>query len=358
MLSFFQDKKVFLTGHTGFKGAWLLQILHLAGAKVKGFSLAPTNDLDLFNQIQGEHLCESSIIEDVRNAKRVQEELLSFEPDFVFHLAAQALVRESYDCPQFTFETNVMGTIHILEALKMFNKKCTTILITTDKVYENLETKRAFVETDKLGGYDPYSASKAACEIAISSYRNSFFSQNEYAKHQKIIHALRAGNVIGGGDYSKDRIIPDIVKAIENNQPVILRNPKAVRPWQHVLEPLFTYLDIARQSHKKPYSLSDVYNIGPNQENVADVEFLTQQFISYFGKGDYRIEGNQNQPHEAQFLMLDNALLKKDLNWQPIYDTESTIRITAEWYADQTHSALDKCRSQIEKFYARWMATV
>ena len=358
MLSFFKDKKVFLTGHTGFKGAWVLQILHLAGAKVKGFSLAPTNDLDLFNQIQGEQLCESSIIEDVRNAKRVQEELLSFEPDFVFHLAAQALVRESYDCPQFTFETNVMGTIHILEALRQWEKKCTAILITTDKVYENLETKRAFVETDKLGGHDPYSASKAACEIAISSYRNSFFSKDEYAKHQKIIHALRAGNVIGGGDFSKDRIIPDIVRAIENEQPVVLRNPKAVRPWQHVLEPLFTYLEIAERSHKKPYSLADAYNIGPNQENVADVEFLTQQFISFFGKGEYRVEGNHKQPHEAQFLMLDNALLKKDLNWQPMYDTESTIRITAEWYADQTHTALEKCHFQIEKFYAQWKATV
>lgn len=346
----FKGKRVFLTGHTGFKGSWLLQILHHLGAIVKGYSLAPENDNDLYNQIEGDKLCYASVIADLKDAHLLKGEMNRFEPDFVFHLAAQPLVRYSYEYPVTTFETNVMGTIHVLEAMRSLQKPCVGVMITTDKVYENKETGIAFSEEDKLGGHDPYSASKAACEIAIASYRHSFFHPSKYAEHQKSIASVRAGNVIGGGDYAADRIIPDIVRAIEQHKEVVLRNPKAVRPWQHVLEPLVVYLALAEKMLIEPVELATSFNIGPEKTDVLDVETVTQKFIQSFGKGSYIIEQNANNPHEANLLTLGNQKIKQALSWTPKYNANEAIQITADWYANKGQTAAQKCLQQIESY--------
>ncbi len=350
MDSIFKNKKVFLTGHTGFKGAWLLQILHYLGADVKGYSLAPENDNDLYNQINGDKLCYASVIGDIRDEHLLKGELIRFQPDFVFHLAAQSLVRKSYEYPVDTFGVNVMGTINVLEAMRSLDKPCVGVMITTDKVYENNEQGIAFKEEDKLGGYDPYSASKAATEIAISSYRNSFFHPEKYSTHQKSIAAMRAGNVIGGGDYAADRIIPDIVRSIEREIPVVLRNPKAVRPWQHVIEPLFAYLQLAARMTTEPIKFATAYNIGPEKADVLDVETVTKTFINSFGKGSYEIQQTNTQLHEAHLLTLDNHKIKAELGWQPKYNAQQAIALTADWYANREHPANEKCMQQIQAY--------
>jgi len=236
----YKGKKIFLSGHTGFKGSWMLTWLHQLGAEVRGYALTPENENDLYNLINGDKLC-NSVIGDIRDKEKLVNTIIDFQPDFIFHLAAQPLVRRSYEMPLYTFEVNVNGTVHLLEAIRNLQKKCTVVIITTDKVYENQETDYAYREDDKLGGYDPYSASKAAAEIVVSSYRNSFFNPADYEKHKKAIATARAGNVIGGGDRAADRIVPDIIHALETGMPVIVRNPYAVRPWQHVLDPLSGY---------------------------------------------------------------------------------------------------------------------
>jgi CDP-glucose 4,6-dehydratase len=350
LIETFKGKRVFLTGHTGFKGSWLLQILNHLGAVVKGYSLAPENEYDLYNQIKGDDLCYASVIADLKDAHLLKGEIVRFEPDFVFHLAAQPLVRYSYEYPVRTFETNVMGTIHVLEAMRSLQKPCIGIMVTTDKVYENNELGNAFQEDGKLGGHDPYSASKAACEIAIASYRHSYFNPSKYAEHQKSIAAVRAGNVIGGGDFAADRIIPDIVRAIEHNENVVLRNPQAVRPWQHVLEPLFVYLALAEKMVTDPVTLASAFNIGPEKTDVLTVEHVTQQFIQSFGRGNYNIEQHINQPHEANLLMLDNSKIKKTLNWTPQFNAAQAIKITADWYANKEQNAAEKCLRQIEGY--------
>ncbi len=350
MHNHFKNKRVFLTGHTGFKGAWMLQILHHFGAEVIGYSLAPENENDLFQQINGATLCASSIIADIREEKTLSKYLNDFQPDYVFHLAAQSLVRRSYSIPSDTFSTNVMGTISVLEAMRKLEKPCIGIMVTTDKVYENNEQGIAFKEDEKLGGYDPYSASKAATEIAIASYRNSFFNPEKYKEHKKAIASVRAGNVIGGGDYSLDRIIPDITRAIENNEAVVLRSPKAVRPWQHVLEPIMAYLYLAAKLNDEPQQLASSFNIGPDKEDVLEVRTVTQKFIEYYGKGTYSIAPNAPMLHEANLLMLDNAKIKNAITWQPILNADTAIKLTAEWYADKENTATEKCLMQIEEY--------
>lgn len=353
MNAVFQNKKVLLTGHTGFKGAWLLQILHQLGAKVIGLSLAPEKSTDLYCQINGDALCKS-IIGDINDAELVRNVILEEQPDFIFHLAAQALVRKSYNIPVPTFATNMMGSVHVLDALRFLPKPCSVVMITTDKVYENNEQGLPFIEDDKLGGYDPYSASKAACEIAISSYRNSFFNIKNYELHQKAIAVVRAGNVIGGGDFSDDRIIPDINNAILNNLPVVLRNPSAIRPWQHVLEPLFVYLDLAGKLTQNPGKYTTAYNIGPDAGDVMDVLSVTKVFIESYGKGSYVVEQQLNAPHEAHYLALDNHKIKFALGWKPILSANDAIRLTADWYADTQHTATEKCLKQISDFTIKY----
>jgi CDP-glucose 4,6-dehydratase len=242
--------------------------------------------------------------------------------------------------------------MNVLDAMRSLDKPCCGLMITTDKVYENKENGEPFNEGDPLGGFDPYSASKAAAEMAIASFRNAYFPPESIATHQKSIVALRAGNVIGGGDYSDDRIIPDIIRSIEREETVKLRNPKAIRPWQHVLEPLFAYLLVAAKMAESPQALAPAYNIGPDKQDVLDVETVTKKFIQYFGKGDYEIVGNARQPHEAQTLVLNNDKIKHGIGWVPKYNADDALRLTASWYADKEKTASEKTIEQINNYLA------
>lgn len=348
----YSGKKVFLTGHTGFKGAWLLQILHWLGANVKGYSLAPEKPKDLYHQIAGDKLCYSSVIADLRNLHELQGELVRFEPHFVFHLAAQSLVRRSYDTPVDTFTVNAIGTANVLEAMRSLANPCVGLMITTDKVYENPERGLPFLEDDKLGGYDPYSASKAAAEIVIASYHRSFFNNDKYPTHQKAIASVRAGNVIGGGDFADDRIIPDIVRAIESNEKVVLRNPYAVRPWQHVLEPLGAYLLLAAKMDSNPTGYAPAYNFGPEPNDEKSVEALTQIFLAAYGKdGQYTIDIDDKNVHEAKLLLLDSSRAAKDIDWKPKLNATEAIQWSADWYANRTTATAEKCMQQIEQYF-------
>ena len=327
----FKGKKVFLTGHTGFKGAWMLKTLSLLGAEIKGYALEPRTPNDLFHLIEGEKLCES-VIADLRDKKRLESEIVDFQPDFIFHLAAQPLVRLSYEIPAETFEVNVIGTANVLDGVQLLLKKCSVVLITTDKVYYNNEWIYPYRENDRLGGYDPYSASKACAELLIDSYRNSFFNTKDYDNHLKGIAVARAGNVIGGGDWSKDRLIPDIVRSLMANRPVVIRNPNAVRPWQHVLEPVIGYLSLGMHLENDPIEFTQAYNFGPQSEDALSVEEMVKAAIDSWGTGEYQIEQEANQPHEAGLLKLDISKVKSDLNWAPKMNAKETVKFTLDWY--------------------------
>lgn len=346
----FNNKRVFVTGHTGFKGAWLIQILQWLGADIKGYALAPEKENDLYNQVHGDKLCYSSVMGDLRDMQKLQGELVRFEPDFVFHLAAQSLVRRSYDYPADTFMVNTQGTVHMLEALRGLKKPCVALMITTDKVYENPERGLPFKEDDKLGGHDPYSASKAAAEIVVESYTRSFFNPAHYDKHRKAVSAVRAGNVIGGGDFSDDRIIPDIVRALEFGDAVKLRNPASVRPWQHVLEPLGAYLELAAKMSEDPVRNSTAFNLGPVPDDLFTVEDLTKIFLDKFGTGSYTSVADSNAPHEAKLLLLDSSKAADMLGWVPMLNARTAIEWTAEWYASK-EDAHTKCMKQIQNYF-------
>ncbi len=349
--SIFNGRRVFLTGHTGFKGAWMLQILHWLGANVKGYSLAPEKKNDLYNQIDGDNLCYSSVIADVCDMQKLQTEIVRYEPHFIFHLAAQPLVRRGYDMPSYTFMVNAQGTSHVLDVMRGLVPACVGVMITTDKVYDNPERGLPFKEDDKLGGYDPYSASKASAEIVIDSFRRSFFNPKDYHLHEKAIASARAGNVIGGGDYSDDRIVPDIVRSIAFGETVGLRNPNSVRPWQHVLEPVGAYLLLAAKMSEDAARYSTAYNFGPNPEDMLTVEDLTKTFIDSYGAGSYKSFAEQGAPHEAKLLLLDSTRAMEHLGWKSQMDARTAIAWTAEWYADKQTSAHDKCLKQIKNYF-------
>jgi CDP-glucose 4,6-dehydratase len=329
----YQGKKILLTGHTGFKGAWMLKTLSLLGADVKGYALEPQTKDDLFYLIEGDTIC-TSVIADLRDKKRLEFELVSFQPDFVFHLAAQPLVRLSYEIPAETFEVNVIGTANVLDAVRLLEKKCNVVLITTDKVYHNNEWIYPYRENDRVGGYDPYSASKACAELVIDSYRNSFFNIKNYEIHQKAIAVGRAGNVIGGGDWSKNRLIPDIAKAFAVEKPVVIRNPNSVRPWQHVLEPLVGYLLLGANLAFEPVRFSEAYNFGPDLSDALPVEEMLRLAIASWGKGEYRIEKVEGEPHEAGLLKLDISKAMSELKWQPKMNAQQAVSMTMDWYSE------------------------
>lgn len=346
---YYKGKRVFLTGHTGFKGSWLLSWLYLLGAEVKGYALAPQTELDLYNTIQGDILCES-VIADIQDKARLEKELLSFEPDFVFHLAAQPLVRLSYEIPSETFAVNVIGTAYLLDAIRLLKKPCTVVLITTDKVYENKEWHYPYRETDRLGGYDPYSASKACAELVINSYRNSFFNLNEYSQHHKAVASARAGNVIGGGDWAKDRIIPDIVRALNKGERITVRNPAAVRPWQHVLEPLGGYLHLGTKLIDDPVQFAEGWNFGPLPEDNLTVEALVKLGIDYWGKGEYMKPDQTGEPHEAGLLKLDISKAISELFWKPKYTAQLAIEKTLAWYKAKLTTGANLVSQQISEY--------
>ena len=348
---YFKNKKVFITGHTGFKGSWLLQILALCEANIHGYALAPEQEHDLFYQINGEQLCSKHILHDICDVQRLTQEIVDFQPDYIFHLAAQPLVLKGYQEPLYTFAVNTQGTANVLDAIRQLKNPCIAIMVTTDKVYENLDNAVLFTETDKLGGYDPYSASKAACEIVISSYRSSFFNDAKYNEHQKSIASVRAGNVIGGGDFAPNRIVPDIIRAISNNETVTLRNPAATRPWQHVIEPLGAYLLLACKMKEEPIAYNSAFNIGPEEKDVLSVQQLTEIAIAAAGKGSMTIEEKVHKPHEAATLMLDINKVKTQLGWTPKFHAAQAIQHTVAWYLD-TAAADVKCVQQIRDYFS------
>lgn len=340
----FKNKKVFITGHTGFKGTWLLNVLHTMGAELKGYALPPLNELDIYNQINAKELC-SSVEADIQDFEKLKKEILDFQPDFIFHLAAQPLVKLSYDVPLETFNVNTQGSANLLDSLRSLHKACICVMITTDKVYSNLESGYYYKENDKLGGYDPYSASKAAAEIIIDSYRNSFFNPKDYTQHKKSVSVARAGNVIGGGDWSKDRIIPDVVRALNDQKVIQVRNPNSVRPWQHVLEPLLGYISLAANQFKQPEKFSTSFNFGPNKNDTLPVSELVTQSIKKWGKGTSEHKVDDKAVHEAGLLHLDISKAKELLNWQPKMNSEQAIEMTMDWYKE----ALDNT-NEIENF--------
>ncbi|QKJ31493.1 CDP-glucose 4,6-dehydratase [Mucilaginibacter mali] len=352
--STYQGKKVFVTGHTGFKGSWLLKILSLLQANVKGYALAPQNEDDLFNLIDGNNICRS-VIADIRDAKKLQKEVLNFQPDFVFHLAAQPLVRLSYHIPAETFEVNVIGTANVLDAVKLLDKECKTIIITTDKVYHNYEWVYPYRENDRLGGYDPYSSSKACAEILIDSYRNSFFNVNDLEKHKKTIAVGRAGNVIGGGDWSADRLMPDIARALGSNQKIVVRNPNSIRPWQHVLEPLVGYLLLGDKLTQTPREFSQAYNFGPYADDSLRVDTMVNLAIENWGSGEYENVKLTDQPHEAGLLKLDISKAIQQIGWKPRLNAATAVNYTISWYKhyyDQKTTINNFTENQILDFIA------
>jgi CDP-glucose 4,6-dehydratase len=344
----YKGKKVFVTGHTGFKGAWFITWLHLLGAEIKGYALLPEREESIYNII-APHVPHESIIADIRNKEKLKKEISDFNPDFIFHLAAQALVRRSYIIPSETFEVNVVGTANLLESLIDVKHKCTTIIITTDKVYENKEEQILFIESDRLGGHDPYSASKACAEIVTQSFSKSFFNAGNIKVHQKIIATARAGNVIGGGDWSTDRIIPDIVKHLQEEKAIPVRNPDAVRPWQHVLEPLGGYL-LAGGLLNEDSRLSRIYNFGPEIKDHLTVKQLVEIAIDCWGKGDWRNLSDKMQPHEAGILKLDINLAKKELKWHPKLNSKSAIQWTIDWYKQKKNNLYEFTLQQIKNY--------
>lgn len=348
----YSGKKVFITGHTGFKGSWLTVWLQNLDAEIKGYSLAPDEDQLLFPEIEKKLNCES-VISDIRDKEKLEYEIVKFKPDFIFHLAAQALVRYSYSFPIETFETNITGTANLLNSLVKLDKKCTVVIVTTDKVYENKEWIYPYRENDELGGYDPYSASKAAAEIVTRSMRNSFFNINNYNEHQKAISTARAGNVIGGGDYSKDRIIPDIIKALRNNETINIRNPDSVRPWQHVLDPLSGYLLLGSKLSDEPERFSGAFNFGPLPESNLTVKELAGKAVKFFGKGKLEISEKGNEPHEAGLLNLDISKAMTELSWKPKWNSETAVEKTIKWYKDsfqKSGNSFDLCLRDIKSY--------
>jgi CDP-glucose 4,6-dehydratase len=322
---------VFITGHTGFKGSWLCCWLHSLGAALKGFSLPPNTQPNLFSNLDFTDEIES-FIGDINDSVLLQKELVSFQPDFVFHLAAQPLVRQSYKEPLETFSTNVIGTANVLNAVRFLSKPCVCICITTDKVYENNEWIYPYRENDRLGGYDPYSASKACSEHVIFSFTNAYFNLNTFAGHKKAIASARAGNVIGGGDWSEDRLIPDIIKALHKDEEIIIRNPTAVRPWQHVMEPLLGYMQLALLLDYDASGYAGAWNFGPQPEDTFSVLHLSDIAINIWGTGKIKVSEKVNEPHEARLLRLDISKACGELNWWPRMRAGEAIKRTINWY--------------------------
>lgn len=323
----YENKKVFLTGHTGFKGSWLALWLTQLGAKVCGYSLVPNTEPSMFNVLGLEHKIEKSVIGDILDNITLEKAMKDFEPDIVFHLAAQPLVRLSYSEPVLTYKTNVIGTLNVLEAARKCKSVKAFVNVTTDKCYENREINRGYKEDEPMGGYDMYSSSKGCVEIMSSSYRCSFLQGDDtYA-----MATARAGNVIGGGDWALDRLIPDCIRAINNNEKIEIRNPVAVRPWQHVLEPLSGYLLLGEKLLESGKKYAEGFNFGPNENSVLKVADVAQKVIEFYGEGEIVIHKKDNL-HEAGLLMLNIEKAKKVLNWSPTYTSEQAIEKTVEWY--------------------------
>lgn len=351
MFNIFKDKTVLVTGHTGFKGSWLSIWLHSIGAKVIGVALDPATNRDNYVLSGIGDKIEADIRADIRDGMKMKEIFAEYRPEIVFHLAAQPLVRLSYDIPVETYQTNVMGTINILEAIRSVDSVRVGVMITTDKCYENREQIWGYRENDAMGGYDPYSSSKGAAEIAISSWRRSFFNPSKYFEHGVSIASVRAGNVIGGGDWALDRIVPDCIRAIEQKLPITIRSPHAIRPWRHVLEPLNGYLTLAAKMIDNPTDYCDGWNFGPNMAGQVSVKDIVELIMDNFDYHNIIDASNIDAPHEANLLSLDTTKARLLLGWQPKLNIQNTVKYVCDWYKNyRTTDVYEFCIKQINSF--------
>lgn len=344
-MDFYKGKRVLITGHTGFKGAWLCQMLINAGAEVTGYALNPPTKPSLFEiaNISGKM---NSVIGDIRDLSKLKETFTKIQPEIVFHLAAQPIVRESYKNPVYTYETNVMGTVNICECVRISDSVRSFLNVTTDKVYLNKEWEWGYRENEELDGYDPYSNSKSCSELVTHSYINSFFKEMNIA-----VSTARAGNVIGGGDFANDRIVPDCIRAAIKHEDIVVRNPFSTRPYQHVLEPLYAYLMIAQKQYED-IKYAGYYNVGPDDRDCFQTGALVDLFVEHWGEGMKWIDKYDGGPHEANFLKLDCSKLKKTFGWQPHWDLNIAIEKVVEWSKCWlTNGDIKKCMNkQIEEF--------
>lgn len=328
-LSFYKGKKVFVTGHTGFKGSWLCEVLLSAGAEVTGYSLNPPTDPALFDIISLKERMKS-VIGDIRDLDQLMRFMQEARPEIVIHMAAQPIVRESYKNPVYTYDVNVMGTVNVLECVRLTKSVKSVINVTTDKVYKNREWEWGYRENEELNGFDPYSNSKSCSELVTDSYKNSFFYDRDIA-----VSTMRAGNVIGGGDFAKDRIIPDCVRAAVKGEDIIIRNPYSVRPYQHVLDPVMAYLIVAQEQYRNP-SLAGSYNVGPDESNCLTTGDIASLFCSKWNeKSNCNIQWINKWdggPHEANYLKLDCSRMKKVFHWTPLISADKMLEMTVDWY--------------------------
>lgn len=326
----YKGRRVLITGHTGFKGSWLCLLLDKLGADVYGYALEPPTNPSLFNEARIGELMTSHI-GDIRDYDRLFKVIQEVQPEIVIHMAAQPLVRESYKFPIETYSTNVMGTVHLLEACRHTSSVKAIVNVTTDKCYENREWHWGYRENEPMGGYDPYSNSKGCSELVTSSYRNSYFNPAKYDQHGVALASARAGNVIGGGDWADDRLIPDFIRAISKGEKVRIRSPYAIRPWQHVLEPLTGYLTLAAKLYTEGAPYAQAWNFGPDDNDAQNVEWITQTICTLWGEGaSFEVDHNP-QPHEANYLRLDCSKAKAELNWFPKWNIEITLKSIVDW---------------------------
>ena len=328
--SFWRGKRVFLTGHTGFKGSWLSLWLQQLGAELTGYSLNPPTQPSLFDKaVVGRGM--RSIIGDIRDSVKLISAVRDAAPHIVIHMAAQPLVRRSYADPVETYSTNVMGTVHLLEAVRQCDSVRAVVNVTTDKCYENREWLWPYRENEAMGGYDPYSSSKGCAELVTAAYRTSYFNANDFAQHQVALASARAGNVIGGGDWAQDRLVPDIMAAFARKEPVLIRNPHAVRPWQHVLEPLRGYLTLAERLFTDGSSYAEAFNFGPREEDAQPVEWVVSKIAAKWGSSAVWNVDLGAHPHEASFLRLDISKASHRLNWRPVLNLDAALQLTVDW---------------------------
>ncbi len=327
---FWREKRVFLTGHTGFKGSWLSLWLQSLGAHVTGFALPPPTDPSLFELARVQDGMRS-LVGDIRNADLLLDAMRETQPEIVLHMAAQPLVRYSYQHPVETYATNVMGTVHLLDAVRTVGGVKAVVNITTDKCYENREWVWGYRENEPMGGYDPYSNSKGCAELVTASYRSSFFNPADYARHGTAVATARAGNVIGGGDWAQDRLIPDIIAAFEQGKAVDIRNPNAIRPWQHVLEPLRGYLMLAERLHEQGPAFAEAWNFGPNDDDARPVGWIVDALVERWGEGARWQRDGGEHPHEATYLKLDISKVRQRLGWQPQLRLANALDYIVSW---------------------------
>lgn len=356
-INFWKNKKVLLTGHTGFKGSWLTLLLKHLGAEIIGYSLPPPTNPNLFEiaQVSDGMI---SVIDDIRNLSNLKKIILSYKPDIVIHMAAQSLVRYSYRFPAETYETNVIGTVNVLESVRLSNSVKVALIVTSDKCYDNRESLSGYKESDPIGGNDPYSSSKGCAELVTNAYRRSFFPPEKYNEHKIAIASARAGNVIGGGDWAADRLLPDIMRSWLLKKPVLIRMPDAVRPWQYVLDPLVGYLLLIEKLWHDGMNYSEAWNFGPPDDNCKSVKWILDKLKEYWGDNALWICSSNNNPKESVYLKLDSSKTRSRIGWTALYNISDTLEIIVEWYKayDKGKNMRDYCYTEIKDYLKKLLA--